>query len=296
MIDLKLPKGPIKGRGRPKGAQNKPKSTTRDPSSFEILDKKRKKEDKEEDQKKKKKAKLEEEEQKKKKTKVEEEAPKKKFRPIRAVRIPNEKPPPHDPDYLHHLPEILQPYVSKVLDVESDGHCGFRVVSYCLGRGQHDHLAVRNEIYEDTKERGKWYKDNNYITNLPSVLKRIKVDSSGPCVTSNWMSMPTAGDLIANTFKAPVFFWSTSYSQTFFPHFFPPNDNPPIFIAFLSSFRHFVVVEPQNPFLFPAPQVLKQWRQTADPEALAWEEKFTNCFQLTIKLKAKAGENKNRYY
>ena len=221
-----------------------------------------------------KKAKLEEEEQKKKKTKVEEEAPKKKFRPIRAVRIPNEKPPPHDPDYLHHLPEILQPYVSKVLDVESDGHCGFQVVSYCLGRGQHDHLAVRNKIYEDTKERGKWYKDNNYITNLPSVLKRIKVDSSGPCVMSNWMSMPTAGDLIANTFKAPVFFWSTSYSQTFFPHFFPPNDNPPIFIAFLSSFRHFVVVEPQNPFLFPAPQVLKQWLQTADPDALAWGEKF----------------------
>ena len=54
MIDLKLPKG----RGRPKGALNKPKSTTRDPSSFEILEKKRKKED----QKKKKKAKLEEEE------------------------------------------------------------------------------------------------------------------------------------------------------------------------------------------------------------------------------------------
>jgi len=79
VIDLKLPKGPIKGRGRPKGAQNKPKSTTRDPSSFEILDKKRKKEDKEEDQKKKKKAKLEEEEQKKKKkAKLEEEEQKKK--------------------------------------------------------------------------------------------------------------------------------------------------------------------------------------------------------------------------
>jgi len=45
VIDLKLPKGPIKGRGRPKGAQNKPKSTTQDPSSFEILDKKRKKEE-----------------------------------------------------------------------------------------------------------------------------------------------------------------------------------------------------------------------------------------------------------
>ncbi|KNZ60499.1 hypothetical protein VP01_15451g1, partial [Puccinia sorghi] len=68
----------------------------------------------------------------KKKKKQEEEAPKKKFFPIQAVRIPHQKPPPHDPKYLLLLPEILQPYISKVLDVESDGHCSFRVVSYCL--------------------------------------------------------------------------------------------------------------------------------------------------------------------
>ncbi|KNZ64157.1 hypothetical protein VP01_105g6 [Puccinia sorghi] len=43
--------------------------------------------------------------------------------------------------YIYH-PEILQPYISKVLGVESDEHCGFQVVSYCLGHGQHDHLAV----------------------------------------------------------------------------------------------------------------------------------------------------------
>ncbi|KNZ60801.1 hypothetical protein VP01_1498g2 [Puccinia sorghi] len=78
-------------------------------------------------------------------------------------------------------------------------------------------LSGTNSI-EETKERGKWYKDKNDISNLPSVLTRIKADSSGPCGTSNWISMPTAKDLIANAFKAPVFFWSTSYSQTFFPH------------------------------------------------------------------------------
>ena len=34
VIDLKLPKAPVKGRGRPKGAPNNPKSTNQDPSSF----------------------------------------------------------------------------------------------------------------------------------------------------------------------------------------------------------------------------------------------------------------------
>ncbi|KNZ61838.1 hypothetical protein VP01_13502g1 [Puccinia sorghi] len=89
-----------------------------------------------------------------KRKKQEEEAPKKKFCPIQAVRKPHQKPPAHDPKYLLLLPEILQPYISKVLDIESDEHCGFRVVSYCLGHGQHEHLAVWNELYQHIKERG----------------------------------------------------------------------------------------------------------------------------------------------
>ncbi|KNZ45121.1 hypothetical protein VP01_847g4, partial [Puccinia sorghi] len=81
-------------------------------------------------------------------------------------------------------------YISKVIDVESDRHSGFQVVSYFLGSGQRYHLALQNQLNEDTQE----------------IVKRIKDDSSGPCGTSNWMTMPTAGDLIANMFKAPVFF------------------------------------------------------------------------------------------
>ncbi|KNZ43797.1 hypothetical protein VP01_9855g1, partial [Puccinia sorghi] len=84
-------------------------------------------------------------------------------------------------DYISHLPGILQPYISKVLDVESNGHCGFEVVYFCLGHVHYFHLAVKNKLYQDTKERGKWCKDKYYISNLPSVLKRIKVDSSGTC-------------------------------------------------------------------------------------------------------------------
>ncbi|KNZ54225.1 hypothetical protein VP01_3001g1 [Puccinia sorghi] len=30
------------------------------------------------------------------------------------------------------------------LDVKSDGHCGFQVVSYFLERGKHDYLAVQH--------------------------------------------------------------------------------------------------------------------------------------------------------
>ncbi|KNZ48872.1 hypothetical protein VP01_5353g1, partial [Puccinia sorghi] len=64
--------------------------------------------------------------------------------------------------FISHVPEILQPYILKVVDVKYDGHCVFQVFSYCLGCGQHDHLAVRNKLYEDTKERGK-EKGNGFL-------------------------------------------------------------------------------------------------------------------------------------
>ncbi|KNZ53212.1 hypothetical protein VP01_3303g2 [Puccinia sorghi] len=92
---------------------------------------------------------------------------------------------------------------------------GFKVFYYFPVHGQHDHLSMRNKLYEDIKGRGKWYKDKNHISNIPLVLKRIKFDFSGPCSTSNWMSIPTSGDLIFNKFQAPVFLCS----QNLFPHF-----------------------------------------------------------------------------
>ncbi|KNZ62619.1 hypothetical protein VP01_1247g1, partial [Puccinia sorghi] len=106
-------------------------------------------------------------------------------------------------NYLHLQPEILHPSISKVLDIKSDGHCGFWVFSYCLGRGQHEHLAMRNKLYQNAKERSQWYKDHSYIDNISSVLKMKKFESSGPSGLGNWMSIPTFGDLISNTFKSP---------------------------------------------------------------------------------------------
>ncbi|KNZ47802.1 hypothetical protein VP01_6129g1, partial [Puccinia sorghi] len=84
---------------------------------------------------------------------------------------------------------IVVPYISKFLNVKYNGHCSFWVVSYFLGHG-HDHLAVRNKLYEDTKERDKLYKDKI----LSWILWYFQLD------------VTTAGDLIANTFKAPVLF------------------------------------------------------------------------------------------
>ena len=57
VVDINLPKQAQQTRGRPKGASNRPKSTTtrRDPSHFEHVEKKHKAEEQKEEQQKKKK-------------------------------------------------------------------------------------------------------------------------------------------------------------------------------------------------------------------------------------------------
>ncbi|KNZ57315.1 uncharacterized protein VP01_218g13 [Puccinia sorghi] len=52
----------------------------------------------------------------------------------------------------------IQKYVQKVLDVESDGHCGFQVVSYFLklGKGQDNFMEVHQKLLDELETHGKW--------------------------------------------------------------------------------------------------------------------------------------------
>ncbi|EFP77815.2 uncharacterized protein PGTG_03771, partial [Puccinia graminis f. sp. tritici CRL 75-36-700-3] len=100
--------------------------------------------------------------------------------------------PPSDLDYLQYLPKIIQPDVRDILDVRSDGHCGFRAVAYALGRGQGDYMAVRYELYNEIVRRPDWYR--NVFHKLHGALDRIKVDSPSPRSKPHWMSMPSTGE------------------------------------------------------------------------------------------------------
>ena len=127
------------------------------------------------------------------------------------------------------------------------------------------------------------------------MLRRIEFpDIQKKCNPPNWMCMPSMGDPLANAFKCPVFFFSRTTSYSFFPAMCPPNNNPPIFLAY--SYSHFVVVQLKNPLLFPAPNVQIDWEVAADPEALEWKKKYSECFALTDTLKASAPKDKYKHY
>jgi hypothetical protein len=90
-----------------------------------------------------------------------------------------------------------------------------------MGRGQGDYMAVRYELYNEIVRRPDWYR--KVFHKIEAALARIKVDSPAPCPKAHWMSMPSTGEVMANAFERPVFFFSGTFCQTFLPSFCPPN-------------------------------------------------------------------------
>jgi hypothetical protein len=190
-----------------------------------------------------------------------------------------------DSDLINKLPNYLQPYVAKLINVKGDGHCGYRAASFCLGRGQDAFMGIRAQIGLEIERRKSLYLQQATFLDMAELEKCIettKVESDAPCLDkiNKWMIMPSMADPMANVFETPVFFFSEHFSQTSFPHFTAPNNNPPIIIAFIRSMKHFVALEMNDPLCFPASRVFRNWRRSATPEALRWEERYEKCFQL----------------
>ena len=166
------------------------------------------------------------------------------------------------------------------MDIEPNGHCGFWVIAWALGRGQDSFLEIQREIYNNLEEQQEFYLNQGFLDKTDRVKQRILFEDPGPCNMDHWMSMPTTGHLMAEVYDRPVFYYGKSWSQTFFPSTTLPNNNPPIFIGLTES-QDFVVLKMKDENLFPAAQLEKNWEIIATPEAMQWNDKYRRCFDLT---------------
>lgn len=135
-------------------------------------------------------------------------------------------------------------------------------------------------MIQEINSRREWYIEMKIFHNIDKALAQIHSED-GVCGVDKWMSLPSMGECMANTFQTPVFFFSSTWSQTFLPYFCPPNKNPLIFLALIPSASHFVALQLKNPSIFPDPQLLKEWDQKASPQALPWKARYADCFQMT---------------
>ncbi|KNZ54524.1 hypothetical protein VP01_2925g1 [Puccinia sorghi] len=133
---------------------------------------------------------------------------------------------PSEPEVHHDLIPFLNPHslrnfppvIEKILDVEANIHCGFRVIL---------------------------------------VAQRMNVEGLGPCDIDHWMRISTTGHLMAQVFNRPVFDNGKSWIQTFFKLKTFWNNNLKILIGLIES-QHFVVLKMKDENLFPAAQATQR--------------------------------------
>jgi hypothetical protein len=231
----------------------------------------------------------------------------KSTRPVQSRKPPAKNPArpktlpeaPHSLSYYsHHLPSFIIDHIVRLLNPDSDGHCGFRAVSSVLHQDQDQWPKIREEVAHQISSKKEHYEDNLLVLNVESALKRIKFEvpedeEDQSCGEENWMSLPSTGYALADLYQRPFFFFSKSWSETMLPSFSPPNNKPPFFIALLG--KHIMVLELKNPSLFPAPQLASEWTRYASQDALAWKDKYDDCFKLTQELKKNTRSNRMVY-
>lgn len=63
--------------------------------------------------------------------------------------------------YFSQIPDNIKPYLDKIVDVKSDGNCGFRCVASLLGmsKNEEDWPRIRMEFLKELKDRKVRYKE-----------------------------------------------------------------------------------------------------------------------------------------
>ena len=176
----------------------------------------------------------------------------------------------------------MHKYIDRIVNVEGDGNCGYRVVSALLGKGEDSHALVRHQLIQELKTHKESYtrlygKKEKFDTVYESLVPCL----SGPAPVSKWMTFPETGHLIACAYdKVCIDLTRYGFSETFFPlRTAPPkNSNDRIMcIGWLSKSNHFVQV-----FLKPGcpiPPTSPEWMSHSTANAETWPDHFMERMQ-----------------
>ncbi|KAI5419547.1 hypothetical protein KIW84_043636 [Lathyrus oleraceus] len=96
-------------------------------------------------------------------------------------------------------PSYHESYIEDVVNVESYGNYGFRVITSLHGYGEDGWPMVRRELRLEIidKDRSTLY-DKLFSNRLPEVRESLMIESFGSQPPEKWLTLPDMGYLIAN--------------------------------------------------------------------------------------------------
>ncbi|KAI5387086.1 hypothetical protein KIW84_073298 [Lathyrus oleraceus] len=181
------------------------------------------------------------------------------------------------PQFIVQFPNHIRSYIEDVVNVESDGNCGFRVIASLHGYGEDAWPMVRRELGLEIidKDRSTLY-DKLFSNRLSAVRESLMIESFGSQPPEKWMSLPDMGYLIVNRYNV-VLVCLGNPCITFFPMTSSHSPNVSIYCIGFVNQNHWVQVNMKEGF--PLPPVTLDWKKFRSHIATTWMLGFAGRMQ-----------------
>ncbi|XP_004509893.1 uncharacterized protein [Cicer arietinum] len=114
-----------------------------------------------------------------------------------------------------HFPIFIHPYIEKIIDVVSDGNCGFCATIALLGWTEESWSLVRSQLDKEIHLHQDLY-SNVFYDSVESVRNSLKISGLGAQGKDMWMSIPDLGYVIATLYNVILVSLHRNLNMTFF--------------------------------------------------------------------------------
>ncbi|XP_050880353.1 uncharacterized protein LOC127084029 [Lathyrus oleraceus] len=175
------------------------------------------------------------------------------------------------------FPNHIRTYIEDVVNVISDGNCGFRVIASLHGYGEDGWSMVRRDLELEIidKDRSTLY-DKLFCNRLAEVRESLMIKSFGSQPSEKWLTLPDIGYLIANRYNV-VLVCLGNPCMTFFPMTSSHSPNVSIYCIGFVNQNHWVQVNMKEGF--PLPPVTLDWKKFRCQTATSCMLGFTGRLQ-----------------
>ncbi|KAL5141571.1 hypothetical protein HKD37_09G024889 [Glycine soja] len=179
---------------------------------------------------------------------------------------------------LDQFPPFMHGFIEDVVDVKTDGSCGYRSVFALLRMGEECWAMMRNKLI---KEIGKWSQDYIKILGGTERYEQLRlslhVDGLSKVSMDKWMDIMDMGYVIASRYNVILVSLSRQQSFTFFPlRSRPPADSAAHRIIYVSH----VYLKDRCPL----PPMALLWSSNAYPETKQWPTAYVGRMQQYLSL------------
>ncbi|CAK8564412.1 unnamed protein product [Lathyrus sativus] len=104
--------------------------------------------------------------------------------------------------FILQFPNHIRSYIDDVVNVVSDGNCGFRVIASLHGYGEDGWPMVHRDLGLEIihNERSSLYA-NLFTDQLPVVKESLMIEEFGPQPPHKWLTLPDMGYVIVNRYN-----------------------------------------------------------------------------------------------